>query len=455
MKRAYLRSLEARLIVRLALVYLAVIVAAAGILLFRAFGNADALNDRELRMRAMDLARAVSIDRAGEAHLVLPPDLAAAYAAKANGAAFVVRAPDGRIVAASSAALSERVVTWPLAVSEPAWFRLDDIGPGEAKYYGLSVAAPTAGGLMSITVAQADGVHALVESLMADFLFETAWIFPLLFLVTMAITVWAIRTGLHPIRQASERAAAIGPNATFVRLPSENLPREIEPLVSAVNGALDRLEQGFTAQRQFIDNAAHELRTPLAIVSAAMEAMPESAEIAKLRGDVARMSRLVERLLSVARLDALQLDTAPLVDLNEAASSVVEAMAPWAIGQGRSIALKSADGAVLVHGARYAIEDALRNLIENAVIHSPAGEEIIVSVGENACLSVSDRGPGVPHEDKTRIFERFTRGRDVTANGAGLGLAIVAEIMKAHGGGASVADNAGGGAVFTLTFRSR
>ncbi len=308
-------------------------------------------------------------------------------------------------------------------------------------------------GMQQTTLQDASDADALAHALLREFVLDLSWAIPLFAATTLGVGVWAVRSALRPLRSASERAAAIAPDAADVRLPVEVLPSELVPLVAAVNHAFDRLEQGFAAQRQFTANAAHELRTPLAILTAGLEALDDGPDVAKLRADTARMNRLVEQLLRMARLDAVPLDTGKVIDLRATAAAIVEYLAPWAVGQGRALGFDAPREPVRVRGDADAIRDALRNLIENAIAHAPPETEVTVAVSTDAAVSVSDRGPGVAREDRVHVFRRFWRGRGERRAGAGLGLAIVAETARAHGGTVEVGDTPGGGAVFVLKLR--
>ena len=442
------QSLQVRLAVRLAILYVVATGIAAAVLIYQAYDTASSLNERELSLRAEDLARAVSRDGAGQAQLTLPVKLASAYAASIDDI-FAVRDAGGRLLGASPAEFAEQVSRWPLANDDPSYFHLTNFGASD--YWGLSIELVSAAGPVSVSVARTAGANGIVTSLLREFVFDVVWVSPVLMLATLGIGVFVVRSGLKPIRDISRRAAQIEPTAMSVRLIGANLPSEIKPLVDAINHALDRLERGFEVQRQFTANAAHELRTPLAIITGALDAMQGNGELTELRADVTRMNRLVEQLLRVARLDGVAIDF-EILDLNGVARSAVELTAPWVIARKRMVAFVAADGPVLVRANAYAVADAVRNLIENGVLNSPVGGEVIVSVGRDALVTVADHGCGVPPQDRERIFDRFWRGKGFKAEGAGLGLAIVKETMNAHSGKVIVSDNVGGGALFTLVF---
>jgi signal transduction histidine kinase len=294
--------------------------------------------------------------------------------------------------------------------------------------------------------------EALAHEFVAEVLSDGAWFFPVFALLVLIVAARTIRSALKPIHAASDQAAAIAPGVNGVRLPTDDLPSELAPLVAAINEALQRLESGFEVQRQFTANAAHELRTPLAILTAALETLDDTPEVERLRLDAQRMNRIVAQLLRVARLDGPPMVRHPL-DLRATAAQVVEHLAPWAATIGRRLAFEAPDGPVWVLGNHDALADALRNLVENAVGHTPVDTEVLVRVEADGGLLVSDAGPGVLPEHRERVFDRFWRAPSERAagTGAGLGLAIVAEIARAHDGAVTVSEADSGGAVFRIS----
>src|SRR4249920_3724965 len=156
-----LRSLQARLALRLALVYMTATAVAVGFLVYQAYEAADSLNDRELGLRAHDLGRSVVVNPSGAPRLDMPTKLAAAYAAGLDRDIFAIRASDGHVIAASPPNFGERVTGWPVASDEPSYFHLTDFGASSRNYYGLSIAVDSVAGPLSISVARAAEADAL------------------------------------------------------------------------------------------------------------------------------------------------------------------------------------------------------------------------------------------------------------------------------------------------------
>jgi signal transduction histidine kinase len=443
-------SLQAQLVLRLA----AVLLVAAGVgvaaLFHESSQAADALRREELLQRAQELGRLVERGADGTLRVSLSPGLEQAFQAPGGSDLFVIRSEAGNLLATSRPEFAAYMDNWPVGGPEPRYVRVKRFGPTNQEFCALTLQAASPLGTLSVTVARALDEDALAHTVLKEFVRDIAWAIPIFAAAILLVGVWSIRSGLRPLRAVSARAATIAPETTGIRLTDARLPSELQPLVSAFNQALDRLERGLTLQREFTANAAHQLRTPLAVLTAQLNEPLDNASMALLRADVARMNRLIDQLLRIARLDSVPLALDATIDLNAIAAHAVRSLAPWVIGQKRAIGFDAPGEPVWVQGNADAIGDALRNLIENAVGHAPPQTEVTVSVSPDGAVEIADRGPGIATEDRGRIFERFWRGRRSHAGGAGLGLAIVAQIVAAHGGTISVGDAPGGGAVFTL-----
>lgn len=320
--------------------------------------------------------------------------------------------------------------------------------------FGVSVARPVGQRLYWIQVGQ-DLSHrdVIIDDIVTSFFPRVAWItFPIL-LVLFLIDILIFRRALDPVREASTTAAAIGPARTDVRLPEQAMPTEIVPLVHAVNQALDRLEAGFRAQRDFTADMAHELRTPLAIMRARVDSLEPGPVRDALRGDLVNMTRTVSQVLDIAELESFVVGGDARADLHAVCAEVVAFMAPLAVDMSKTIALVGAEGPVWVHGHSEALFRAVRNLVDNAIRHTPNGGTIEVDVSIDGVVRVLDDGPGVPEPERESIFRRFWRRDRTQAESRGLGLAIVARVAETHDGSVTVENRPGGGAVFTLRLR--
>jgi signal transduction histidine kinase len=324
---------------------------------------------------------------------------------------------------------------------------------GDAVIYGASIPEEVGGHRLWIQVAQ-DLAHrdVLIDDIVADFFPRVGWItFPIL-LSLLVIDIVIFRRALRPVLQASETAQTIGPARTDVRLPTENMPREILPLIKAVNQALDRLEQGFRTQREFTADAAHELRTPLTILRARIDTLENQPVREALRGDIAGMSRIVSQLLDIAELENFVVDPNEKADLRGVCAEVTAFIAPLALAQDKSIALSGAVEPVWIRGNSETLFQAIRNLAENAIHHTPEGTVVEIEVAEDGVVRVLDNGPGIPESERELIFRRFWRRDRRRPGSAGLGLSIVSRIVEAHAGSINVENRATGGATFSLRF---
>jgi two-component system OmpR family sensor kinase len=284
-----------------------------------------------------------------------------------------------------------------------------------------------------------------------------------------AISWWLVRRGLRPLEEMGVTAGAIAAGDLSRRVPQEDPRTEVGRLGVALNAMLAQIEQAFAERkaseerlRRFLADASHELRTPLTSIRGYAELFRRGAskrehDLAKsmrrIEDESRRMGIMVEDLLLLARLDQDRpLEREP-VDLAAIAADAVED-AKASAGE-REITLE-VSGPVPVLGDEARLRQVAVNLVSNAVAHTPPGTPVTVramSEGEDVALEVADRGPGLSPEQMERAFEPFYRSdpsRDRSTGGAGLGLAIVEAIAKAHGGTVSVAATPGGGATFRV-----
>ena len=379
--------------------------------------------------------------------LQLPAALKAQYAQASSGFAYAILDAQGRVLFSS---LASHGALFPRSsdASQPTYY---ERGRGSSVYYGGSFPEHRGGEVAWVQVAQ-DLEHpdVVIDDIVSAFLQRIAWLILPILLLLAGIDYFIVRRALKPVSMASDMARAIGPSSLQVRLPADRLPEEIAPLAHAVNQALDRLEHGFKVQREFTADAAHELRTPLSILRARLAGIREVELRRELEADSDRMARIVSQLLDVAELESFVPDPAEVTDLVALAQEVAEYMAPIVVARGRRLALTGAARAVWVKGDGQVLFQALRNLVENALSHAPAGTTVEVKVEAQGVLRVLDRGPGVPAEDRELVFRRFWRRNRSKSGGAGLGLAIVKRIVEAHGGEVSVLGRSGGGAAFVI-----
>jgi two-component system OmpR family sensor kinase len=273
-------------------------------------------------------------------------------------------------------------------------------------------------------------------------------------LLAGSILAWRLAGGvLGPVRAVTTTARSITETSLARRIPELGRD-EIAQLAATFNDMLDRLERAFETQRQFLDDAGHELRTPLTIVHGQLELLQEDpAErqrtIELVLDEVKRMGRMVDDLILLAQSDEpdfLQFEPVDVATLTSDLHAKARALGDrdWRI---------DAVGRGIIVADRQRLTQAVVQLAKNAVEHTADGAEIglgsAVSPG-NARFWVRDTGSGVAAEDRERIFQRFERGADRSSEGAGLGLAIVTAIARAHGGRAEL-DGAARGATFSIT----
>jgi two-component system OmpR family sensor kinase len=285
-------------------------------------------------------------------------------------------------------------------------------------------------------------------------------VLPALLLASVSAGYWLAGRGLAPLVTITGALAEISPRDLSRRLSSSPIEDEVARLVREINSLLARIERASAAERRFAADAAHELRTPLAVLRSGIEialgrerSAPEYAEaLSSALRDVVTLCGMADELLTLARLDQEISAGREAVDLSALTREVVEAIEPLAGSKRLALEANLAPG-VTVQGNRDHLRRVTINLLDNAIKFSPANGGIAVvlqSYDGRVILRVADSGPGIAQADLPFIFDRFFRGRGSREPGNGLGLSLCREIVELHGGQIAATNRAGGGAEFVV-----
>ncbi|UPK24987.1 sensor histidine kinase [Bradyrhizobium sp. 195] len=285
----------------------------------------------------------------------------------------------------------------------------------------------------------------LVRSFFSIFLVAVA------FAATVAIgSALAARFVSRGIERVARRALAIDPSAPQGLISLSEVPSELKPLVEALNRAFGEIDAYIRMQRRFLGNAAHQLRTPLTLLRAKIEDVPEPALKAELVRDIRRLTSLVSAMLDLARLQNHAIEKRP-IDLAQITLDVLADFGPSALDAGIELALEQDEkGPLPVQGVDAAIRSALANLVGNALIHAHGAQRIVATLSRDG-ISIHDDGAGLPDGAEHGLTEPFQTG-NAAGDGAGLGLSIVREIMAAHGGELIISSAPGRGTTMSLRF---
>ncbi len=421
----------------------------------------DRIQDEFLRRQAAELVNGMQDIPGGPLQMRLPNETLNAYAQRRDGYTFMVENADG-LITLESAPMARAYLAPAMGMMAQKPTLLNTMsrdGSAEAMYI-LTMPVHTPRGVYYLTVGQNRTID---DALLATATTETfnrlvLWSAPFLLLALMV--VWSVLQGsLAPLYRLSGKVRALDVLGGET-LALENVPRELRPLVESFNLLLNQLTRTLEAQKGLTADTAHQLKTPLAVLQARLEQIDPFKGKELLLKDVQRMSRLVRQLLHYAVLSQQTANLHP-TDLNATVRTVVASLVPLARKADISLAYDGPEAPLVVQLDGGLLTEAISNLIDNAIRHSPAKGTVDIALtprGEYLDIDVKDRGPGIPPTEQALVFTRFWQGPDVPHEGhhggAGLGLALVAEVMRQHNGQASVQSREGGGSVFRLTLKA-
>jgi two-component system sensor histidine kinase TctE len=444
-------SLRRALIKRLLLAVFLTMAASIGILLLQFRSGITGMDDQTIDIQ-VEALRATLVSTPEGPRLSLPAELRELYEAPGTLNGYQLFDANGALLESGGFA--------------PSFVPLPPHNVGNQAVMQREVDPRTKNGVLTATLTVEDGgqmywlrvardlrdLESLAGQLVLRALPEFAPMLIALVITMVGVVIVTVHFSLRPLREVSKQAAGLSGDRIAERLRAERLPREVIPLVQAVNLALDRLEADYKAQRDFTAHAAHELRTPLAILRADLDSRFTPAQLGDVGQEIDSLARVVEQLLCMAQLDSeLSYEVASL-DAYACAVEVARDLVPRALARQQNLSATTSGASVPTRGNATLIRLVFRNLIENAIQHTPPGTSISVAALDGNSVVIKDDGPGIAPGDREDLFDRFRRGTTAEGPGVGLGLAIAQRVMERAGGRLLLDSQAARGARFVVIF---
>lgn len=408
--------------------------------------TADLVTDRTLLASARVIAEAVHVDASGTVQIDIPPAALEMFDTGYGDRVFyqVVTAWGNLVAGFPDLPRPKRDL-----IGEDRTFRSDGVRV-------LMLSHPVVGLDQDSTISVAVAVthnsqYAMRRRLwLSDFTKQLA-----LVLLAGVVTIIGLQRGLAPVLRLRDAVRARG-RQRLDPLDPHMVQNELRPLVHALNDHMERVQNQMAAQRRFVSNAAHQLRTPLALISTQASVAAREADTARrdealtaLRSSTRQVTRLASQLLTLSRAEpGSRRPRNDTIDLAETARRVLETLAEEALRRDIDLGLEADEKPIHIEGDGTMLREMLVNLVDNALRYTQAGGRVTVGVGregDTALLWVEDNGPGIPEAERSQVFERFYRIMGTEPEGSGLGLAIVREVVDGAGGSVTLGEATGGG----------
>lgn len=443
-------SLLARLMLRVFAITLVTILVTFAVIYTQIDRTLELLRDQTIEEQAQSLATHLTSGRSvNKAVFDLPDQLRLFYAKAGPSYQYVIRDDQGHVLFRSPFAY---VSYFPFNPAAPAEGKFSFIGPSEYEFFGVTLRKTLEGKDYFLQVAQTKQADRYSDMVSDTFMTRLLWIGIPFYCALLVIILTTVRRGFDPLYRAAHEVSRMNVANPDFQIPEAGMAEEVQPFIRAINFSFRRLMKSIQEQKELTENLAHELRTPLAVLKTHIEMLARDERSARISRDVDAMIKLLNQMLDITRLEYADAMEMKEVDLAEIVSQVCQDLWPLFIRDRRELRVNGVQEPVPVIGDKDLIYRALRNVLDNALQHTPTATPVEVTL-DGACVRVRDYGRVIPAERRAAIFDRFDRGdRRPAKSGTGLGLSIVKKTMEVHKGRALLEPAEGEGNVFILEF---